>query len=102
MKFSHQVIQKHFESLPRLVLPMKIIQMLFIEGLISKETFDELMRSGGVLTDGPLRALSSTVSEDQNKLRVLAIILLKSENTVHIGQNILKEYGKWFVYIESV
>ena len=94
MKFSQQILQKHSESLSRLILPMEVVQMLYTEEVISKETFDELMRSGGSLSDGPLRALSSTISEDQSKLRVFAYVLLQSKNTVHIGQNILKEYRK--------
>ena len=94
MEFSHQVLQKHSESLSRLILPVEVVQMLYTEKIISKETLEELIRSGGSLTNGPLRALSSTISEDQSKLRVFACVLLKSENTIHVGKNILKEYGK--------
>ena len=48
---------------------MEVTQMLYTEGVISKETFDEVESSRGSLTDGPLRALSSTVYEDPNKLK---------------------------------
>ena len=68
--------------------------MLYTERVISKETLDEVNRLGGVLGDGPLRALYTTVSEEPSKLRVLATILLKSEETVPIANDILKEYGK--------
>ena len=94
MEFSQQILQKHSESLSQLILPVEVVQMLYTEEVISKETLDEVMRSGGSLSDGPLRALSSTISEDQSKLRVFACVLLKFKNTVHIGQNILKEYCK--------
>ena len=69
--------------------------MLYTEGVISKEIFDEVESSGGLLTDVPLRALSDTVSEDPNKLRVFGTVLLQSKDTVRVGQDILKEYGKW-------
>ena len=73
---------------------MSVTQTLYTEGVISKETFDEMERSGGQLTACPLRALSDTVSEDPNMLRVFGSVLLQSEDTVRVGQDILKEYGK--------
>ena len=58
------------------------------------ETLNEMEKSGGLQTDHSLRTLSNTVSEDPNKLRILTSVLLQSEETVHIGQVILKEYSK--------
>lgn len=68
--------------------------MLYTEGVISKETFDDVESLKGSLTDGPLRALSSTVFEEPNKLRDFASVLLQSEDTVAIGNDILRDYGK--------
>ena len=68
--------------------------MLYAEGVISKETFDDIERSRGLLTDGPLKALSSTVSENPNQLLKITAILQKSEITVHIGKEMFKEYSK--------
>ena len=65
--------------------------MSYTEGVISKETFNEIERSGGSLTNGTLRALLSTVSKDPNKLRAFTTILLKSEDTVHVGKSILED-----------
>ena len=73
---------------------MKIVQTLYTEGVISKETFDEVERSGGSLANGPLRALSSTVSEDPNQLRAFATVLLQSEETAYIAKDTLKECSK--------
>ena len=67
--------------------------MLCTEGVISKETFDEIHRSGGLLTDGPLKALSCTVSENPDKLRVITAVLQTSEETIHLGKEMFKEYG---------
>ena len=69
--------------------------MLYTEGVISKETYDEIEQSGGLLADGPLRALSSTVTKEPSQLRVFASILLKSKETVHIGKDTLNDYGKY-------
>ena len=72
--------------------------MLYTEGVISNDTFNEMERSGSVLTDDSLRALSSIVSEDSNQLRVFASVLLQSKDTIHVGQDILKEYSKFVFY----
>ena len=68
--------------------------MLYTEGVISDETFDEVQRSN----ISPLRALSGTVSDNPNQLRTFSTILLQSEDTVQIGQEILKEYGKFLAF----
>ena len=86
-----QILQRHSVKLSLQTLP---VETLYTEGVISKETFDEVESSGGSLIDGPLRTLFSTVSEDPNKLRVFGSVLLQSEDTVHVGNDILKEYGK--------
>ena len=64
------------------------------EEVISNETFNEVNSSGGLLTEGPLRALSNSVTEDPNQLSVFGSVLLQSKDTVCVGQDILKEYGK--------
>ena len=69
--------------------------MLYTERVISKETLDEVIRLGGVLGDGSLRALCTTVYEEPNKLKVFLSVLLKSEQTVSIAKDILKEYRKY-------
>ena len=85
-----QMLQRLTDRLSPLILPAEIVQMLYTEGVISKETLDEVNSLGGVLGDDSLRTLCTTVYEDPNKLRIVADILLKSEQTVSIGQDILK------------
>ena len=89
-----KILHKYSESLSNLVLPSEIVQTLYTEGVFSKEIFDEVKKVGGSLSGGPLRALSNTVSENFSQLQVFATILLQSEDTVCIANNILKEYGK--------
>ena len=88
-----QMLQKHTDRFLPLTLPVEIVNMLYTERVISKETLDEVNRLGGVLGDGPLRALCTTVYEEPNKLKIFASVLLKSEQTVVIAKDILKEYG---------
>ena len=78
---------------------METVWMLHKEGVISKETVDEIERSEGLLTNDSLRALSNTVSDDPNQLKVFSTVLLQLEDTIHFAQDILKEYSKWFVLI---
>ena len=86
-----QILQHHSEILSKLTLPVEIVQTLYTEEVISKKIFDVVESSRGSLADGPLRALSSTVSDDPNKLRVFGSVLLQSRDTVHVGQDILEE-----------
>ena len=95
------ILQKYSESLSLLTLPTKIVKILYTERVISKETFDEASKSG-LLTGDPLRALSSAVSENPNKLRVFSTVLLKSKKTINVGQNILKEYSKLFIFYRFI
>ena len=70
------------------------METLLTEGVICKEIFHELKKSGGLLVNGPLRALCTTVSKDQKQLMVFATILLQSSETIQVAQFILEEYGK--------
>ena len=90
-----QILQKHSESLSQLLLPMEVVQTLYTEGVISKETYDEVEKSGGCLGDGPLRALHNTICRDPNHLKVFASVLLRSEETVHVAKHTLKDYSKY-------
>ena len=73
------MLQKNSDRLSPLLLPVKIVQMLYTERVISKKTLYEANRLESVLGDGPSRALCSTVSKESNKLKTLATILIKSE-----------------------
>ena len=98
-ELTDQILQKHSESLSKLVLPSEIVQTLYTEGIFSNETFDEVTKLRGSLSGGPLRALSNTVSKDFKQLRLFVMVLLQSEDTVGIANDILNEYGKWFYFI---
>ena len=86
-----QILREHSESLSQVVLSVEVAQMLYTENVISKETYDDIKRGGGLLAT---RVLQSSISKDLNKLRMYASILLHSKKTVPIGQNILQDCGK--------
>ena len=90
-----QMLQQQYDRLSPLTLPVKIVQVLYTEKVISKEILDEMNRLEDVLGDGSLRALCTTVYEDPNKLKVFTTILLKSGQTVLL----LKIYLKSIVSI---
>ena len=75
----NQILQNFSERLSQVTLP---VEMLYIEGVISDEIFDEVQRS----------------NDNPNQLWAFSTILLQSEDTVQIGQEILKECGKFFAF----
>ena len=80
----NEILQNFSERLSQVSLH---VEMLYTEGVISDKIFDELQKTN----ISPLRALSGTVSDNPNQLRAFSTILLRSEDTVQIGQEILKD-----------
>ena len=90
-----RVFQVYSGSLQQITLPKELIQRLYTEGFISKETLQEVdTTEGSSLSGSLLRSLRSTLAKDPNKLRAFATVLIQSEKTQDIGRNILKESGK--------
>ena len=89
-----QTLQKFSGRLSSLSLPVDVVQTLYKEKVIPKETLDEVIGLGCVLGDGPLRTLCTTVYEDPNMLAIFANVLLMSEQAVPVAKDILKEYSK--------
>ena len=95
IELTSRILQKHSERLWQLILPTKIVNLLYTEGVISKETFEDIKILRGSPADCVLKQLRTTVSKDHNQLRVFASILMRSGITVQIAQDMLKEYGKY-------
>ena len=70
------------------------MELLFTEGVISKETFNELKMSGGSLVSNSFKSLRSAISTNHYKLKVFASILLQSRETAQVATDILEEYSK--------
>ena len=89
-----QILQRYSDRLSQIVVPAELLTVLHTEGVITKETFDEVESLGGYLVNGAFRALRSTVYKDHNMLKVFASILSRSEDTVSLANDIIKDYGK--------
>ena len=76
---------------------VKVSQLLFSERCISEETLDKIE----MLESSPdekkttlLSAIRTPVSSDHKKLKVLATVLSKFEETKHLSKTIFNDYGK--------
>ena len=81
-----------------LINPVKVSQqLLFSERCISKATLDEmkiLKRSLDEKKTTLLSAIHTAISSDHKKLKVLATVLSKFEETQGLSERIISEYGK--------
>ena len=68
--------------------------MLCSERLISTETGSLMENGGGYLIGDSMREIQTSITEDHNKLKSFGHILMKSDKTHPIGQDILKECRK--------
>ena len=76
---------------------VKVSQLLFSERCINEETLDKMESLKGSL-DGKkttlLSAIHTAISSDHKKLKVLATVLSKFEETKTLSERIISEYGK--------
>ena len=86
-----QILQKYSDRLSQIAVPF---ELLYTEGVITRETSEEIEMLGGYLINGPLRSLRNAVYKDHDVLKRFASILLKSEDTVSLAQDILNDYSK--------
>ena len=89
-----QILLKYSERLSQVAVPF---ELLYTEGVITRETSEEIEMLGGYLINGPLRSLRNAVYKDHDILKRFASILLKSEDTVSLAQNILNDYSRFNV-----
>ena len=69
-------------------------ELLDTERVITRETSEEIEMLGGYLINGPLRSLRNAVYKDCDVLKRFASVLLQSEDTVSLAQDILNDYSK--------
>lgn len=68
--------------------------MLYTEGIVSSEVSEKIEMLEGCLIDGPLRYLRNVVYKNHDMLKRFASVLLKTEDTVSLGKDIIYECGK--------
>ena len=94
-----QILQNYSDRLSQVAVPF---ELLYTEGVITRETSEDIEMLGGYLINGPLRSISNAVYKDRDVLKRFASILLKSEDTVSLAQDILNDYSRFNVYHKSV
>ena len=91
-------LQSFIEEMSQcLINPVKMSQLLFSERCISEETLDKIETLKGTLVDKKttlLSAIHTTISSDHKKLKTLATVLSKFEETKMLSERIISEYGK--------
>ena len=93
-----QILLKYSDRLSQVAVPF---ELLYTEGVITRETSEEIETLAGYLINGPLRSLRNAVYKDHDVLKRFASILLKSEDTVSLAQDILNDYSRFNVYHKS-
>ena len=84
-----------------LINPVKVSQLLFSERCITEETLDKmesLQSSANEKKTTLLSAIHTIIFSDCNKLKVLATVLSKFEETRLLSEKIISEYGKNFIH----
>ena len=91
------IFQSHFDTLLHsLINPVKISQLLFSENCISETTLDDMETLEISLDEKKIALLSAihtAISSDHKMLKVLATVLSKFEETKHLSDNLIREYG---------
>ena len=81
-----------------LINPVKVSQLLFSERCISEETLDKMESLQGSPDEKKttlLSAIHTTISSDHKKLKMLAKVLSKFEETKTLSERIINEYGNY-------
>ena len=90
------ILQHHTDTLSQcLINPVKVSQLLFNERCISEETLDVMETMEGIVNEKKttlLSAIHTAVSSDHKKLKVVATVLSKFEETKVISETIISEY----------
>ena len=80
-----------------LINPVKVCQLLFSERCISEKTLDKMESLQGSPDEKKttlLSAIHTVISSDHKKLKMLATVLSKFEETKILSERIISEYGK--------
>ena len=92
------VLQSYLMELSQcLINPVKVSQLLYSERCINEETLDTMETLEVSLDEKKttlLSAIHTVIFSDHKKLKVLATVLSKFEETQGLSERIISEYGK--------
>ena len=96
------VFQCYADTLSQsLINPVKVSQLLFSERCINEAVLDKMETLEGSFDEKKttlLSAIHTSVSLDHKKLKVLATVLSKFEETKLLSKRIISEYGIFFTH----
>ena len=102
-KDASSILQHYYTALSQaLIYPVQVSQLLYSKKCISERTLDEIETLEGMLDDKKttlLTAISTAVSSDHKKLKVLVMVLSRFEEMRSLANKILIRYGKNYKYI---
>lgn len=90
-----QLLQHYSDRLSRVTFSDEILNRLCIEKVITPETQTLIKDCSGLLVSSSLQALCATVSEDHNKLRIFASVLMKSGMDIALAKELINHYGEY-------
>ena len=95
---ANAILQRRVDTLlPFLINPVKISQLLFSEKCICETTLDDMETLDISLDEKKttlMSAIQTAVSSNHKMFKVLATTLSKFEETKHLSDNLIREYGE--------
>ena len=92
------ILYHHNDTLSQsLINPVKMSQLLFSERCINEDTLDKMETMEGILDEKKttlLSAIHTAISSDHKKLKELATVLSKFEETKILSEIIISEYSE--------
>ena len=99
------ILRSHYGTLSQsLQHPINVAQLLNKERMISRTTLNIIKSTAECMSDQEaisllLKAIRHAVHTKYYNLEVFASVLLKQSSNVSYGMTILKDYGKYVIYI---
>ena len=95
------ILYHHNDTLSQsMINPVKVSQLLFSERCINEDTLDKMESLQGSPDEKKttlLSAIHTAISLDHKKLKVLATVLSKFEETKMLSERIISEYSEWSI-----
>ena len=95
-----QLLQRYSGRISQIVFSKASLEQLHTEGLISEEIRAKMESCGGLLVVDSLVTVLSAVADDHSKLRLLADVVLKSDES--LANELHKECGEWLKTHQSM
>ena len=90
------LLRYHFETLyDNIHNPTSIAEKLYIEGVFNEQCYNKDSTNISSMKQVFFHTLREAVLLSHYNLKVFASVLYKYKSTVHVAQELMKEYSKW-------